>query len=326
MTIPRVSVVLPVYNGAAYLARSITSVLQQTYSDLELIVVDDGSTDDTARVLRSITDPRLRVLSQANCGLPRALNAGLAQCRGEYVARQDHDDLSMPTRFAEQVAYLDAHPGCGLLGTRAHIHEGDLAVGRFHDHPCSDAALRFFLLFDNPFVHSSVMMRRSTLAQLGGYATDPARQPPEDYELWSRFSRIAELANLPGHLLIYREVAGSFSRARAQPFVHKRTLSAENLAHCLGASVASADMLDIAALTHSEFDALSERPSLTRMLALVRRAARQLDPRGTNQELAHQLAVRTRWLYRQYALRSALAQRAVHHLRRLRGWTRERLR
>jgi hypothetical protein len=324
---PRVSVVLPVYNGAAYVERAIASVLEQTFVDFELIVIDDGSTDRTARVLATISDLRLHVVSQPNRGLSATLNRGIALARGVYVARQDHDDLSLPTRLAQQVAFMDAHPRCALLGTRAEIYEGDVSVGRFHDHALSHEALRFELLFDNPFVHSSVMLRHTALTALGGYTTDPARQPPEDYELWSRIARSERVANLPQRLVIYREVASSLSRVSARPFLHKQLLlGSENLAHLLGETAPTVAMLDLVALHHSAFDMLSAQPDLHHILLLIERAAQALDPSRTNGELSVLVAKKRRWLRRQYYLRGPLAQRALTQWRslRARAWTRSR--
>ncbi|MFD1958687.1 glycosyltransferase family 2 protein [Novosphingobium panipatense] len=115
---PRVSVLLPCYNGAAYLEEAVRSILLQTFADFELIVVDDGSTDATADILARMgrRDPRLRVVRQPNGGIVAALNTAIAHARGEYIARMDADDVSFPERFAFQVAWLDAHPATVLVG------------------------------------------------------------------------------------------------------------------------------------------------------------------------------------------------------------------
>ena len=121
---PVVSVLMTTFNGAGFIGASIASVLAQSFSDFELIVVDDGSTDTMAQVLAGIGDPRLRVLRQAvNGGVVAARNAGFLAARGRYVAALDHDDLSHPERLARQVAYLDAHPGVVLVATEIEIEE-----------------------------------------------------------------------------------------------------------------------------------------------------------------------------------------------------------
>ncbi|NTU77339.1 MAG: glycosyltransferase [Alphaproteobacteria bacterium] len=275
MTSPCVSVVLPVYNGAAFVREAIDSILAQTLADFELIVIDDGSKDNTAEIVESVQDSRLRFFRQENRGLATTLNRGISLAHGKYIARQDHDDLSLPARFEKQVAYLEAHPDCALLGTRSTIWAGATPTGRGHDHPSDDAALRFLLLFDCPFVHSSVMLRRSAIVAEGGYTTDPARQPPEDYELWSRLARRHKLANLPDRLLIYRELPNSIVRTtRFQDKLAR--LCAENLAYAAGEKEPTRDMMDIAALLHQVPSFLSPHPSLRRMRKTIRAAAARI--------------------------------------------------
>src|SRR4030081_1288302 len=181
MTDPLVSVVLSGPTGASDEAKAIETILAQSLGYLELIAINNGSVDGTAAVLDGISDPRLRVVHQEDMGLAAALNRGISLARGRYIARQDHDDWAKPTRIEKQVAFLEAHPRCALVGTRAEIWVGDAPTARAHDHPTDDAALRFELLFDNPFVHSSVMIRKSALDDVGGYSTDSNRQPPEGY-------------------------------------------------------------------------------------------------------------------------------------------------
>ncbi|MDR3466461.1 MAG: glycosyltransferase [Xanthobacteraceae bacterium] len=246
-----VSVVLAVRNGGADLLRAVETVLAQSFGNLELIIIDDGSTDGATNAVERIADPRLRVYHQAGAGLSASLNRGISLARGRYIARQDHDDLALASRVEKQVSFLDAHPDYALVGTRSEIWVGDLPSGRFLDHPAEDAVLRFELLFDNPFVHSSVMIRRSALDDVGPYSTDPARQPPEDYELWSRIARKYRVANLPERLTIYREVPGSISRASAAPFREKLVLiCAENLAFATGHSAPDPIHFEIARFFH----------------------------------------------------------------------------
>jgi hypothetical protein len=271
MTISTVSIILPVYNGAATLAAAIDSILSQTYPDFELVIVDDGSTDDTPAVLAGISDTRLKTIRQPNAGLPAALNRGISLASGTYLARQDHDDLSHPDRLAMQVAYMQAHPDCVLLGARAEIRRDGVVVGR-HDHPLSDAALRFDLLFDNPFVHSSVMMRADAVRAEGGYKIDPARREPEDYELWLRLAARGAIANLADTLVIYNEVPGSISRSVSFQQALAQ-LCAMNITKLLGRPANDRDANDIAALLHRLPGELSTMPRLGAMQAIVGQAA-----------------------------------------------------
>ena len=267
---PVISVLLPVYNGKPYLRESIESVLSQTYEDFELIIVDDGSTDSSGDVVASFSDSRIRYFYQANRGLAYTLNVAISKAQARYLARQDQDDLSLPTRFAKQVAFMDDHPDCGLLGTWAQIMEVDKLSDRYHRHPLAASALRYELLFNNPFVHSSVMLRREVVQRLGGYTTDLERQPPEDYEFWSRIARNAEIANLPEVLLIYREIPTSMSRTGVSPFqkclIH---ICAENLAHASRVPLDDPAVRAIAALTHGSLQMVERPPDFRRMRTIL---------------------------------------------------------
>src|ERR1700727_4040675 len=126
---PTVSVVLSVRNGGEDLPTALDTILTQSFSDFELIAINNGSTDGTRDFLDQVADPRVRVYHQEDKGLAAALNRGISLARGRYIARQDHDDWALPTRFAKQVAFLDANPDCSLIGTRAEIWIGDRPTG-----------------------------------------------------------------------------------------------------------------------------------------------------------------------------------------------------
>jgi len=144
--------------------------------------------------------------------------------------------------------------------------EVDRLVDRFHRHPVDELNLRYQLLFNNPFVHSSVLLRRSALLQVGGYTTDPDRQPPEDYELWSRLSRIGSMANIGEVLMTYREIPGSMSRLGPSPFKRRLVMiCAENIAAATGLPSDDSSIRAIAALTHGEDWELQQRPDFARM-------------------------------------------------------------
>jgi len=236
---PRISVLLPVYNGAAYLAQAIESVLSQSFTDFEFLILNDGSTDNSADIVQSYQDNRIRYFEHPNMGLPATLNKGFSHARGEFLVRQDQDDLSYSNRFARQVAYLDAHPEVDVLGTwaRIFIDSDSTAAYRYHRHPTTHAAIALSTIFDSAFVHSSVAMRHSAFEALGGYSCDPMYQPPEDFELWSRVCRHYQVANIPEVLIDYREVPGSMSRALCQDFTERmERVSEENLRYWLDGS------------------------------------------------------------------------------------------
>ncbi len=209
---PAVSVLMGVRDGAPWVGEAVQSVLAQTAPDLELIVVDDGSADATGDLLAAIKDSRLRIERQAPTGLTRALNRALRLARAPLLARLDADDLALPERLARQQAFLAAHPEVGLLGTAA--REVDRA-GReiaLVTPPREDRAIRRALIRENPFVHSSVVVRRAALERVGGY--DESLPVAQDYDLWMRLSRVTALANLAEPLVIRRLVPGRVSAAR----------------------------------------------------------------------------------------------------------------
>ena len=322
---PTVSVVLSVRNGGSDLPVALDTILKQSFADFELIAINNGSIDGTRAFLDGITDPRVRVFHQEDKGLAAALNRGISLARGRYVARQDHDDLADPTRIAKQVAFLDANPEYGLVGTRAEIWIGDTPSGRFHDHPTENEILQFDLLFNNPFVHSSVMIRKSALDRVGGYATDPARHPPEDYELWSRISRHYRVANLPERLTVYREVPTSMSREGFQPFLEKLvTISSENLAHAVGHATPQQIHIDIAALIHGAQARVSPKPDVGAMCAVFAEAGHGIASGRIGPKLAQRVAnaqaqIRHRLLIRRPGGRMVwrTARTLRNHLRRL---------
>jgi len=216
-----VSVLLPAYNGQHCIARAIQSVLSQTLSDFQLVIVDDGSQDDTWQIIQSFDDPRiLAVRHEENAGLVQALTTGLRLCNGRFIARHDQDDISLPDRLSVQRDFLLEHPGVVLVGTWAMVVAGSAppslkAASKLH-HPWRDPDIRLMMKWNNPFVHGSVMIRSSALEAAGGYSNDIDLTPPEDYELWTRLASQGELRNIQRELLIYFQSAGGMSATMAE--------------------------------------------------------------------------------------------------------------
>jgi hypothetical protein len=201
-----------VRDGASWLPEAIRSVLGQTLADLELIVVDDGSSDATPALLATERDPRLVVERQAQAGLAVALNRAFGLARAPLVARLDADDVALPVRLERQRAFLQSHPEVGLLGTAARVvDESGRDVGIIRP-PEDDRDIRRVLIRRNPFVHSSVMVRRSLLASAGGY--DVSFPVAQDYDLWLRLSALTRMANLAEPLVVRRLVAGRVTAGR----------------------------------------------------------------------------------------------------------------
>lgn len=265
---PLVSVILPVYNGEKYLSEAIKSILAQSYKRFELIIIDDGSKDKSPAIIKRFKDSRIKVYTQTNQGLAKTLNRGIKLAKGTYLARQDQDDFSCFQRLEKQVNYLDINQKCGLVGTWVDIWEGDnKQTHRSLKHPPKNEPLQYFLLFDNPFVHSSVMIRKTALEEVGFYSTDKNLQPPEDYELWSRIAGKYDLANIPELLHAYREVPSSMSRSKLGFKDKVVKISARNLSRALSKDFSSEDVFNLSALFHADFTAIKGK---IRLLALFR--------------------------------------------------------
>jgi glycosyltransferase involved in cell wall biosynthesis len=268
-TQPLVSIILPVYNGMPYLETSIKSILAQTYMNFELIIINDGSKDNSMDFLMDIKDSRIRLFEQENIGLAATLNKGIGYSKGEFIARHDQDDLSLPLRLEKQVSFLINNPDYALVGTWAKIITDAGETGRAHLHPAENIQLQFELLFDNPFVHSSVMLRKSIFQKIGLYSTDKNRQPPEDYELWSRIARCSKIANIPEILHSYREVPSSMSRTGTNPFLDKVIkISIENLTWT-NKDKADETIPVISALAHRAFYKIKTKPKIVKIFFLL---------------------------------------------------------
>ncbi|HUJ79572.1 MAG TPA: glycosyltransferase [Nitrospiria bacterium] len=204
---PKVSVVLPVYNGERYVADAVRSVQGQTWRDFELLVIDDGSTDRTAEIVMSLTDSRIRVVRRPHEGLIAALNAGLAMAAGDYIARQDADDQSLPRRFERQIALLDARPELCLVGAHCDVVDEQGRLVKTEEPPDDHDQLVGLLERLNCFSHGSVMFRRAVALQAGGYR--PFMRHVEDYDLWLRMSERWRLAVVPEVLYRWRAHGGN---------------------------------------------------------------------------------------------------------------------
>ena len=214
---PVVSVLMPVFNAGRHLEPAVRSILNQDFSDFELVIIDDASTDGSDRVVESIDDPRIRVIrNEVNLGVVGALNRGLFRCRGRFIARMDADDLAHPQRLAVQVAFMEANPDIALCGSDIHI------LCEFETDRCTTSwvvpggtdLLRFRMMFDNPFCHPTVMLRSAVLRNHGiDYRSDCPHA--EDFDFWRRIAQVADIANLENKLLTYRIHAAQVSETHA---------------------------------------------------------------------------------------------------------------
>lgn len=208
MSKPEVSVIMPVYNAAPYLREAIDSIVAQTFQNWELILLNDGSTDDSLQIAQSYTDSRFKILdSEKNHGLIYQLNRGMEAAQGRYIARLDADDISFPHRLQMQYDFLEMHNEIGLLGGVAEIMgtEKQIAFSQKHD----DILIE--LLYHNPFVHSTIMFRKEIfVANTNGFNAE--YKHAEDYHMWHLLAQKTRLANLPHVLVSYRAHENQVSR------------------------------------------------------------------------------------------------------------------
>lgn len=215
---PRISVVMPMYNAAPFLFASINSILNQSYTDFELLILDDASTDNSLDIAEQFRDPRIVIVrNQDKKGLVDLLNIGIKMASGELVARQDADDISFPNRFLKQVSFLENNPEVGLLGSQYLLlseYGTPVGIGRYksEDHISNIWAM----CFGNNFVHTSIMLKIRVIIDCGTY--DPAFHLVEDYDLWTRICRKYKVANLPEYLVCYRMRPSLFQRHEDKTF------------------------------------------------------------------------------------------------------------
>ncbi len=211
---PRITVLMPVYNGSTYIAVAIESVLAQTYQDFELLVINDGSTDDSALIVKSYDDPRVRLINnEQNLGLITTLNRGVKLAKGQYLARMDQDDISLPDRLEKQIKYMEAHPEVAVLGSWAYtIDAKGEVVGELRTP--DERNLACFYWRPSPHIHPSVMMRLAALHQAPYDASFP---DAEDYALWLCLkTKGMVMSNLPEFLMQYRMHTENISVTRRQ--------------------------------------------------------------------------------------------------------------
>ncbi|MCC8427146.1 glycosyltransferase [Mucilaginibacter sp. UR6-11] len=200
---PNITVLMPAYNAEKYIGEAITSVLQQTYTDFELVIVNDGSTDGTVAIINSFNDERIVLINQSNRGVADALNTGLKYARAPYIARFDADDICYPYRLEKQIRFLQDNPEYILVGSEAKyiLENGDFLFD-FHCIAYSHEQIMAKLYFYCPFVHPAVMYKKAAVLNAGGYPTHAHNF--EDYLLWTNLVNQGLFCNLTEPLIKYR--------------------------------------------------------------------------------------------------------------------------
>jgi len=233
----KVTVLMPVYNAEKYVREAVNSILNQTFSDFEFLIIDDGSTDRSWDILNSYSDTRIRLIQNpTNLKLIATLNLGLKLATGEYIARMDADDISMPERLAKQVEFLKIHLEVGVLGTAIKIvDQWKNPIGTLQ-FPDESNMARWWLHFACPVAHPTVMMRRSVVERAGGY--NPELIHAEDYDLWRKLATITHIANLKDVLLHYRRHESVISTLYSnQQYANGVKISQSLMAETLGENV-----------------------------------------------------------------------------------------
>jgi len=208
---PLVTVLMPVYNGERYLIQAINCILDQTFNNFELLIIDDGSTDRTCEIIRTFQDPRIRFIQNSkNLGLTKTLKMGMNLARGKYIARIDADDYCDIDRLTKQVSFLHKHEEVDVVGSWIYVvdNEGNI-VGK-KSPPINDVEIKWDLIFDNPLAHSSILFKKIKIQKLGGY--DPNYRVGQDYELWTRIMSDTVFAIIPDYLTYIRKHESNISK------------------------------------------------------------------------------------------------------------------
>ena len=209
---PEISVIMSVYNGERYLAEAINSILDQSNKDFEFIIIDDGSEDDSSRIVKTYNDSRIVFAQQSNKGLAAALNMGLKIARGKYVARMDADDISLPMRLDTQYRFLEEHRECVCVGSNAMLTDLNGTYLCTSNMPVEWEDI-LGMLPQTPFYHSSTFFRKEAAVSVGGYFA-PVKQYGEDVIFFNKLARLGELRNIGRPLIEYRLVpSASTSRS-----------------------------------------------------------------------------------------------------------------
>jgi glycosyltransferase involved in cell wall biosynthesis len=222
---PAISVVMSVYNGGGFLRSSIDSILNQTFKDFEFIIINDGSTDGSRKVIESYKDPRIRLYNQSNKGLVYSLNKGCELARANLIARMDADDISMPSRLEKQVKLMSMNKDLVLVGSSILTIDNNSKKLNRHNVLIGSCELKQELLIRSPFAHGSTMFRKESFIEVGGY--NHAFWPAEDYYLWLKLSQEGDFVNICEPLYQYRENKSGISsqNQKLQQEAHKNVMS-----------------------------------------------------------------------------------------------------
>lgn len=209
---PKISVILPVYNAEAFLPEAIASILGQSYADFELLIIDDGSTDGSLAAIERFNDARITLFIREHAGITKTLNFGIAQAQGDYIARMDADDIAAPARFEKQAAFLDKNPSVSAVGCWYRLINNKAEIIKKVTPPTEPKLIKKAFFTGAPLVHPAAMIRKSALAAIGGY--DETFLYAQDRDLFLRLMQKGELGIVPEFLFSMRVSPQSISLSK----------------------------------------------------------------------------------------------------------------
>jgi len=226
---PKITVLMSIYNGEKNLYRSIDSILNQTFTDFEFLIIDDGSTDRTLEILQDYNDPRIRIITnKKNIGLAKSLNKGLKIAKGKYIARQDSGDISHPERLKKQYYFLENNKEYGLVGSWTEVIDENNNHIQYWKQESEPELIFYILSFRNCLTHTSVMFKRDFVIELNGY--NERFKKSQDYELWYRISRMKKIYVIPEYLVKWRMVVEGISiKCKGEQDYYAKRVPLENL-------------------------------------------------------------------------------------------------
>jgi glycosyltransferase involved in cell wall biosynthesis len=247
----KVSVIMPVYNAKDYIEDTIDSILRQTFEDFEFLIIDDCSTDESYELMSKYSDDRIKLFrNDENLGYIKTLNLLLKIVRGEYVVRQDNDDISLPSRIEKQVEFMESNLDVGVCGSNALLF-GNLNKKTFM--PTTDIDCKVYMIFNNPVLHPTSIIRKSVLNKFGQNVYDGNFMPAEDFYLWLQISKFSKIVNLPDTLIKYRVHSNNTSSLNKQLQISKLLLiRSDVLKHILGVELSERENFLLSSITYED--------------------------------------------------------------------------
>ena len=255
-----VTVLLPVHNAEHWIGAATASLAKQTYSNFEVLLINDRTTDQSIAIAKEVAGSRLRVVDSNGPGVAAALATGVQRAETEFLIRMDADDIAHPRRIEKQVNFLTTHPDHVVVGTAAHLMNSQGRLGRTIRHPTLHEAITLRMCLATPFIHPSVALRKSAVVEAGNYSAPGPSPYPEDFSLWSRLQWIGKLANLPDVLMGYRSTPGGVSSSSWKDLAsHTGEIAARNLSQRLGSPEPTVEMVRLLSLYHDRTSRISLR-------------------------------------------------------------------